>query len=203
MASLYHGTGRPVPENDNFPDPNSHIHNYVFNIAYDKSEGIWKAVKRVHFDLPDIQKKFHKRLAKNLNKIGYETRKTKDAFEVKGIADDVLGLYSGRQDEIRGVQKTREASGQKITEGYKARASQMVRQPKAAVPVMTTGELRQNWNSRLNPGQRSAVAGVTGKAKLSVKRGKLRAALKRHLARFRPAVVREPQGQERGNDRGR
>jgi len=206
VASFYHGTGRPVSENGNYPDPNSHIHNYVMNVSYDSKEGIWKAMKRIHYDLPGIQKQFHKRLAKNLNKIGYETRATPDAFEVKGIAREELALFSGRQDEIRGDQKIRAEKGQKMTEGYKARTSQMVRQSKSSAPEMTTAELRDNWKQRLP--EASTVHRAVAKARVAASRSRWLGRLKNHITKLRSFTsLRETEAREtvrtRSNGRSR
>jgi TrwC relaxase len=240
-ASFYHGTTRPIIEkrdpshasfysngvemlvqsaNDNQakPDPASHIHNYVFNASFDKAEGIWKAMKRHHFDLPEIQDKFHKRLAKNLRKIGYQVdmrhlnpeeiepgrkpRKPIKVPEIRGISEEVQAVFSRRQGEIKIEEAAKpylnadgNATFRKKMEKAKAQLSQVVRQAKPEVPLSKV-EIHKFWVSRLTKDQFDGLADVAEKSRRAANRVKsasrllsLRSRINQHLARSRQFEV--------------
>ncbi|WP_259015513.1 MobF family relaxase [Emticicia fluvialis] len=95
-----HQTARPV--DGSMPDPHLHAHCFVFNATWDAEEdrikaGQFRDIKR---DMPYYQARFHKRLADELIKLGYEVRLTKNSFEVKGVPRHVIELFSKRTDEI-------------------------------------------------------------------------------------------------------
>jgi len=96
-----HSTARPVDDDTN-PDPHLHRHNTVFNVTWDEAEQVYKAgqfqfIKR---DMPYYQARYHKRLADKLMAIGYSIRKTATFFELDGIAQPVIDLFSKRNQEV-------------------------------------------------------------------------------------------------------
>ena len=229
FASFYHGTTRPILEktdpstaafyangveimarsaNDNqpTPDPNAHIHNFVFNLSYDRQESQWKALKRHHFDLKEIEGKMHDHLARSLLKLGYQLDRTKTAFEVRGISEDVLSLYSRRQGEIKEAEAERpylnaEAGNKthaKRLAAAKAQLSQVVRQPKPEKPLNRT-DLHRSWVSRLTGQQFGDLADLAEKAKSSARRSRWRSGVRNYLDRFRQSVnEREPSRERSG-----
>jgi conjugative relaxase-like TrwC/TraI family protein len=99
-AEFLHQTARPV--DDAAPDPHLHIHAYVFNMTWDKQE---KRVKAAQFrdikrDMPYYQALFHKALSDKLIESGYAIRKTAKSFEIEGVPQQAIDLFSKRTNEI-------------------------------------------------------------------------------------------------------
>lgn len=99
-ASFLHQTARPV--GGTVPDPHVHSHCYVFNVTWDAVEQAFKAgqFRDVKRDMPYYQARFHKVLSDRLINLGYRIRRTKTAFEVVGVPQRVIDLFSKRTDEI-------------------------------------------------------------------------------------------------------
>ncbi|MGA0556818.1 MobF family relaxase [Larkinella sp. VNQ87] len=99
-ADFTHQTARPVE--GHLPDPHLHMHCFVFNCTWDEAEqqikaGQFRDIKR---DMPFYQARFHKRLADNLIDLGYQIRRTDKSFEIEGVPQPVIELFSKRTDEI-------------------------------------------------------------------------------------------------------
>jgi conjugative relaxase-like TrwC/TraI family protein len=100
-ADFVHQTARPV-DDGTAPDPHLHCHCFTFNATWDDIEKQYKAgefhdIKR---DMPYYQARFHKRLADRLIQSGYQVRRTRTAFEVEGVPQPVIDLFSKRTDAI-------------------------------------------------------------------------------------------------------
>jgi conjugative relaxase-like TrwC/TraI family protein len=99
-AEFIHQTARPVKELA--ADPHLHAHCFTFNMTWDSVEqklkaGQFQSIKR---DMPYYQALFHKSLADNLVKLGYKVVRTKNAFEIKNVPNNVIELFSKRTGEI-------------------------------------------------------------------------------------------------------
>lgn len=99
-AEFVHQTARPVDSIE--PDPHLHCHCFTFNVTWDDVEQCYKAgefgdIKR---DMPFYQAAFHKRLSDKLMGLGYRIRRTDMAFEVEGVPQAVIDLFSKRTGEI-------------------------------------------------------------------------------------------------------
>jgi conjugative relaxase-like TrwC/TraI family protein len=104
-ANFVHQTARPV--DGSLPDPHLHAHCFVFNATWDEQEqqikaGQFRDIKR---DMPYYQARFHKRLSDQMIELGYQVRQTDTSFEVKGVPQKVIDLFSKRSDEIGRVAK--------------------------------------------------------------------------------------------------
>ncbi|MBD2704699.1 relaxase domain-containing protein [Spirosoma sp. BT702] len=104
-ADFTHQTARPV--DGHLPDPHLHSHCFVFNATWDETEqqvkaGQFRDIKR---DMPYYQARFHKRLSDRLMDMGYQIRRTDKSFEVEGVPQRVIDLFSKRTDEIGRVAK--------------------------------------------------------------------------------------------------
>jgi conjugative relaxase-like TrwC/TraI family protein len=99
-ADFVHQTARPVE--GVMPDPHLHCHCFTFNVTWDDIERKYKAgqFRDIKRDMPYYQAKFHKNLSDRLIELGYGIRKTKTSFEVEGIPEDVIALFSKRTNEI-------------------------------------------------------------------------------------------------------
>lgn len=99
-ADFIHQTARPVKGQK--PDPHLHCHCFVFNVTWDNIEKQFKAgqFRNIKRDMPYYQALFHKRLADQLMKLGYKINPTKAAFEIKGVPENIIDLFSKRTNEI-------------------------------------------------------------------------------------------------------
>jgi len=100
-ADFVHQTARPVE--GSLPDPHLHAHCFVFNATWDNVESQVKAgqfgdIKR---DMPYYQARFHKVLSDKLIDLGYQVRRTDKYFEVEGVPQNVIDLFSKRSDRQR------------------------------------------------------------------------------------------------------
>jgi conjugative relaxase-like TrwC/TraI family protein len=104
-ADFIHQTARPTE--DAAPDPHLHAHCFVFNATWDETEkqckaGQFRDIKR---DMPYYQARFHKQLADKLEGLGYQIRRTDKSFELEGVPQQVIDLFSKRTNEIGQVAK--------------------------------------------------------------------------------------------------
>jgi conjugative relaxase-like TrwC/TraI family protein len=104
-VEFVHLTSRPVE--DHAPDPHLHSHCYVFNATFDETEDKMKAgqFRYINRDMPYYQALFDKRLADSLQKMGYNIRRTEKSFEIDGVPQKAIELFSKRSDEIVRVAK--------------------------------------------------------------------------------------------------
>lgn len=104
-AEFTHQTARPV---ENFtPDMHLHSHCFNFNATWDETEQKVKACqfRDINRDMPYYQSRFHKILADKLIDLGYQIRRTDKSFEIEGVPQGVIDLFSKRTDEIGRVAK--------------------------------------------------------------------------------------------------
>lgn len=100
-----HQTARPV--DGSLPDPHLHAHCFTFNATWDETEQRIKACqfRDIKRDMPYYQARFHKRLSDELIRLGYEVQPTATAFEVNGVPQEVIDLFSKRTNEIGRIAK--------------------------------------------------------------------------------------------------
>lgn len=99
-SEFVHQTARPVE--GQLPDPHLHAHCFIFNATWDDAEQQIKSarVRDVFQDLPFYHARFHKHLSDKLQEQGYQIRRTDKSFEVEGVPQHVIDLFSKRTDEI-------------------------------------------------------------------------------------------------------
>jgi conjugative relaxase-like TrwC/TraI family protein len=99
-GEFIHQTARPV--DGYLPDPHLHSHCFVFNATWDAEEARYKAAKfrDIKRDMPYYQARFHKRLSDRMIRLGYRVKRTKNSFEINGVPERVIALFSKRTDEI-------------------------------------------------------------------------------------------------------
>ncbi|MCU0433171.1 MAG: relaxase domain-containing protein [Bacteroidia bacterium] len=104
-AHFVHQTARPVE--GALPDPHLHAHCFVFNATWDANENRIKAAqfRDIKRDMPYYQAMFHKLLADRLIAAGYAIQRSEKSFEVVGVPQKVIGLFSKRTDEIGRIAK--------------------------------------------------------------------------------------------------
>ncbi len=151
-ADFVHQTARPVEAS--VPDPHLHAHCFVFNVTWDKVEKEFKAgqfgdIKR---DMPYYQSRFHKRLSDNLIAKGYQIKRTGKSFEIEGVPQKVIDLFSKRTDEIGRAAKEKGITDVKELDklGAKTRSKKQ--------KGFTMAELKKQWREQI----KNAGAGDNG-----------------------------------------
>jgi conjugative relaxase-like TrwC/TraI family protein len=142
-ADFIHQTARPV---EGFaPDPHLHAHCFVFNLAWDETEQRLKAGKfrEINKEIPYYKARFHKRLADKLVELGYQVRPTAKAFEVEGIPQEVIALFSKRTDAIGRVAKEKGITNEKELRELGARTRAKKQQG------LGMEELKAEWKNQI------------------------------------------------------
>lgn len=100
IAGFTHLTSRPTE--GNVADPFLHHHAYLFNATYDAVEKKIKAAKfnDIMSNVSYYNALFTKTLADRLVKLGYDIRQEKNSFEISGISNDAIRLFSKRREQI-------------------------------------------------------------------------------------------------------
>jgi len=104
-AEFIHQTARPVENIE--PDPHLHCHCFTFNVTWDEHEQRYKAGQfgDIKKDMPYYQAMFHKKLSDKLIGLGYRVRRTDASFEIEGVPQAVIDLFSKRTNEIGQIAK--------------------------------------------------------------------------------------------------
>ena len=156
-AEFIHLTSRPV---DGLPCPQLHSHCFVFNATFDREEEGWKAGQfgRIKHDAYYWQAVQQSRFARQLQGLGYEVRRTKDAFEIAGVPEETLRKFSMRTAVI---DKRAEELG--ITDpSRKAKLAATTREAKnTEVPYP---DLVDRWDHMLGLDERAALGRVRSHA---------------------------------------
>lgn len=95
-ATFEHDTSRML-------DPHLHTHCVVFNATWDAQEDRWKALqnRRMFQAQKYVENEYYHKLARELRRLGYEVEnKTRGDFEIKGVDQDLIDLFSKRHDHI-------------------------------------------------------------------------------------------------------
>ena len=142
-ADFVHQTARPVEEAA--PDPHLHAHCFVFNATWDETEKQFKAgqFRDIKRDMPYYQARFHKQLADRLEGLGYQVRRTNKSFELEGVPQQVIDLFSKRTNEIGQVAKEKGITDAKeLSElGARTRAKKQ--------KGMSMAELKTEWRRQI------------------------------------------------------
>ena len=142
-ADFTHQTARPV--DGSMPDPHLHSHCFVFNATWDDVEKEIKAGEfgNIKRDMPYYQARFHKKLSDKLIAQGYNIRLTKKSFEVEGVPQGVIDLFSKRTNEIGEFAKEKGITDvKKLSElGARTRAKKQ--------KGLGMDELKQGWREQV------------------------------------------------------
>ena len=138
-----HQTARPVE--DHAPDPHLHSHCFVFNATYDPEEKQYKAAELggIKRDMPYYQAQFHKTLSDKLVAAGYSIRSTKSSFEIEGVPQRVIDLFSKRTDEIGRVAKEKGITDAKELDALGSRTRSKKQKG------LTMEDLKANWRGQI------------------------------------------------------
>jgi len=105
-AAFVHTVTRRI---NGIPDPQYHIHCYVFNATFDPVEERWKAGQFMNLkaDAPFFEAAFNARLADKLLAAGYGIRRTERDFELASVSRALIEKFSKRTLEIERLCKER------------------------------------------------------------------------------------------------
>lgn len=143
-ADFLHQTARPV--NGTVPDPHLHCHSFVFNATWDAVENEFKAgqFRDIKRDMPYYQAQFHKILSDKLIGLGYRIRRTNTAFEIVGIPERIIDLFSKRTNEISQMAKDLGITNQAELDNLGARTR--AKKQKG----LTMAQLKQEWRKQIH-----------------------------------------------------
>lgn len=142
-AHFVHQTARPVE--DRLPDPHLHSHCFVFNATWDAEEGRFKAgqFREIKRNMPYYQARFHMVLADKLSALGYGIRRTAKSFEIEGVPQRAIDLFSKRTDEIGRMAKEKGITNSKELDALGARTR--AKKQKGA----SMDELKAEWKAQI------------------------------------------------------
>ncbi len=149
-GAFTHFTTRPI---DGVPDPHLHSHCFVFNATFDEQEKKWKAgqFRQIKQDAPYYEAIFHATLAHRLQQLGYGIQRTKNGFELEGVAKATIEKFSRRTQEIEEY-----AHAHGITdEKQKSNIGAITREAKRV--TITAEKQKTAWRSRLTPEEQAAL----------------------------------------------
>lgn len=156
-ADFLHKTSRPV---DGVPDPHLHVHAFVMNWTEHEGKHYAGEMEEIVRQRPSLQAKFHARLARNLEALGYrveqvqflQSGRMKQGWELEGIGRATIEKFSRRTEQIE-----KHAEEQGITKAdVKGKLGKLTREQKDK--GKTTDKLRSEWLSRLTREERAAIA---------------------------------------------
>lgn len=142
-ADFVHQTARPV--DGSLPDPHLHSHCFVFNVTWDDQEKQFKAgqFREIKRDMPFYQARFHKRLSDRLLDLGYAIKRTEKSFEIEGVPQKVIDLFSKRTDEIGRVAKEKGITDAKELGDLGARTRSKKQKG------LSMSELKSDWKKQI------------------------------------------------------
>ncbi|HYH63055.1 MAG TPA: AAA family ATPase, partial [Urbifossiella sp.] len=163
--AVEHPETRPAKE-DNYPDPDRHLHLVVFNVTKDPVEGEWKAVKfRPIMDLRKyFDRRFDLRLSTKLTDLGYsiETKykpekeggKRYFSWDIRDMPDSVVKKFSRRAGEVEKLAAELGVGSAMGKDKLGATSRQFKRKD------LTLSDYRAYWDSRVTPDEARQVAEV-------------------------------------------
>lgn len=142
-ADFVHQTSRPV--DDHAPDPHLHSHCFVFNATWDDEEKQFKAAQfgDIKRDMPYYQARFHKRLSDKMMALGYQVKLTDKSFEIEGVPQRVINLFSKRTDQIGRVAKEKGITDAKQLDSLGARTRSKKQKG------MSMADLKADWRRQI------------------------------------------------------
>ncbi|MDB6111615.1 MAG: traI 3 [Pedosphaera sp.] len=152
-AEFLHFTSRPV---GGIPDPHLHVHCFAFNATHDAEEGRWKAAnfRDIKKDAPYSEAAFHSRLTEKLAGIGYESERTRQGWEVKGISRSIIEKFSRRTAEIERLAAEKGITSAKAKDALGAASREGKRHG------LAYSDLVKEWRSRLTSEEKELISKV-------------------------------------------
>ena len=160
-AQFLHTTSR---END----PQLHTHMVLFNVTFDESEQKFKALqaRQIYDQSRLITELYRQKLAFKVRQLGYEIEKAEYGFEIKGVSQELLELYSKRSKGMKGLIFEQEKElGRRLTNNEKAIIAQQTRKKKDK--NQSLDEVIDFQRSQLKESQITDLEYLVNEAKLS------------------------------------
>jgi conjugative relaxase-like TrwC/TraI family protein len=135
-------------------DPQLHTHFTLFNATFDPHEQRWKALQTsaMFRAIGFATEVYRNDLAHRLHGLGYETVKTADAFEIKGVSPTLCQRFSKRaQQRDAAVKAVEQKLGRKLSHNEVAHAVHQTRARK--VSGISTAEVRRYQLDQLSPAE--------------------------------------------------
>jgi conjugative relaxase-like TrwC/TraI family protein len=135
-------------------DPQLHTHFTLFNATFDPHEQRWKALQTsaMFSAIGYATEVYRNELARRLHELGYETVRTSDAFEVKGVAPELCRRFSKRaQQRDAAVRQLEQKLGRKLSNNEVAHAVHRTRARKLS--GVSTAEVRRYQLDQLSPAE--------------------------------------------------
>ena len=98
-GAFVHLTARPV---EGVPDPHCHVHCFIHNVTFDRTEQQWKAgqFRGLKERAPHYEALFHSRLKASLSDLGLPMRRSHQGWELAGIDKSFIDKFSRRTEQI-------------------------------------------------------------------------------------------------------
>ena len=113
----------------------------------------------IHRLAPYYQAIYHSHFSHRLNEIGYQTERTKDAYEIIGVSRSLIERFSNRHLEIQALAKEKDITDPKELD----RLSIVTRNSKA--DAVDKSELYELWKNRLTKKEFDTLFEIKGKYK--------------------------------------
>lgn len=135
-------------------DPQLHTHFTLFNATFDPTEQRWKALQTsaMFRAIGYATEVYRNELARRLHALGYDTVRTSEAFEVKGVSPELCGRFSKRaQQRDAAVRQIEQKLGRKLSHNEVAHAVHQTRARK--VSGISTADVRRHQLGQLSPAE--------------------------------------------------
>jgi conjugative relaxase-like TrwC/TraI family protein len=158
-ASFRHDTSREL-------DPHLHTHCVVFNATFDPVERRWKALEPASmYRAQRFASNFYRHeLCKGLRALGYEIENHARGFEIRGVPQSVVTLFSKRHQQIDEETRARVAKGEKVRNVKDLRERVAHGNRRRKLKDSTADRLGPSWRKEMRSAEHAAL-----KALLSVK----------------------------------
>ena len=154
-------------------DPNCHEHCVVFNATFDTEEQRWKALQSSGiYQVSGLATEVYRStLVAKLREAGYETRRTDHGFEIAGVPQEIIDLYSKRRKQIESIAAE---LGQSNNPEALAAIARTSRKPKDE--SVSIENMRKAWLAELTAGQKQALEKLKASARKPRKHRRVSAA---------------------------
>jgi conjugative relaxase-like TrwC/TraI family protein len=151
-----HLTSRPV---NGIPDPHLHVHAFAFNVTWDAEEQRWKAgqFNELKMMAPYYEAVFQSKVASGMMELGLPVTRTQKGWELSGLDKTMLNKFSRRTAQIEELAKSKGITDPRV----KSQLGAMTREKKQK--ELTMPELQQEWNARLEEGERDVLHRLIGR----------------------------------------
>ena len=170
-ARFPHTVTRPI---DGYPDPHTHYHCWTVNATFDQETQRWQAVEfgNMKKDAPYFEAVFHADLARRFVENGYGIRRTERDFELAGVPERLIKVYSKRSERINQEAKEKhlelameaakvvERTGMDFEDAFAQEKARLGAKTRASKSAETIGpmERRSHWLKQMTPEQRRSLS---------------------------------------------